>query len=111
MDALIHVVNAAGLSAFNPVERRMAPLSHDLAGIILPHDTYGSHLDAFGKTIDSELEEKNFYTAASVLSEVWSKTIINDHQVDCKPMPVITNWRRHITSPFEKNALEPQDEI
>ena len=30
--------------AFNPVVRRMSPLSHDLAGIILPHDTFGSHL-------------------------------------------------------------------
>ena len=39
LDVLIHGVNAAGLSAFNPVERRMAPLSHDLSGIILPHDT------------------------------------------------------------------------
>ena len=38
LDALLRGVNAAGLSAFNPVERRMAPLSHDLAGIILPHD-------------------------------------------------------------------------
>ena len=32
-DVLLCGVNAAGLSAFNPVERRMAPLSHDLAGI------------------------------------------------------------------------------
>ena len=38
LDALLHSVNAAGLSAFNPVERRIAPLSHDFAGIILPHD-------------------------------------------------------------------------
>ena len=38
LDALIHGVNAAGLSAFNHVECRMAPLSHDLTGIILPHD-------------------------------------------------------------------------
>ena len=46
LDALVHGVNAAGLSAFNPVERRMAPLSHDLAGIILPHDHYGNHLNS-----------------------------------------------------------------
>ena len=38
----------------------MAPLSHDLAGIILPHDTFGDHLDGSGNTIDQELEEKNF---------------------------------------------------
>ena len=43
LNALLHGVNAAGLSAFNPVERRMAPLSHDLAGIILPRDSFGNH--------------------------------------------------------------------
>ena len=74
LDVLIHVVNAAGLSAFNPAERRMSPLSHDLAGIILPHDTFGSHLDVQGKTIDVELEQKNFLAAQEVLAEVWSKT-------------------------------------
>ena len=42
---LLHGVNAAGLSAFNPVEQRMAPLSHELAGFVLPHNVYGNHLD------------------------------------------------------------------
>ena len=36
LDVLLHAVNAAGLSAFNAVERRMSPLSHDLAGVLLP---------------------------------------------------------------------------
>lgn len=36
LDALIYGVNA-WLSAFNPVERRMAPFFHDLSGFILPH--------------------------------------------------------------------------
>ena len=67
-------------------ERRMAPLSHDLAGVILPHDMFGTHLDGSGKTIDNKLEEKNFYGAAEVLSDVWSKTVIDKHNVDCKPM-------------------------
>ena len=69
MDALIHGVNAAGLSAFNPVERRMAPLSRDLAGIILPHDHFGNHLNNDGTTAGVELEKENFYKAAEVLSE------------------------------------------
>ena len=60
LDVLLHGVNAAGLSVFNPVERRMAPLSHDFAGIILPHDSYGNLLDESGKTIDVELEKKFF---------------------------------------------------
>ena len=33
LDALIY----GGLSAFNPVERRMAPFFHDFSGFILPH--------------------------------------------------------------------------
>ena len=62
----------------------MAPLSHDIAGVVLPHETFGSHLDASGKTIDKQLEEQNFYAAADVLSEIWSNTVIDDHKVDCK---------------------------
>ena len=77
LDALIHATNAAGLSAFNPCERRMAPLSHDLAGLILDPFTYGSHLDDSKNTIDTALEIQNFYAASEVLSEVWSKTVIN----------------------------------
>ena len=62
----------------------MAPLSHDLAGIILPHDTFGDHLDGNGNTIDQELEEKNFYAAADALSEIWSRTVIDKHPVYCE---------------------------
>ena len=39
LDILLHGINAAGLLTFNPVERRMAPLSHDLTAIILKHDS------------------------------------------------------------------------
>ena len=84
LDVLIHGVNAAGLSAFNPVERRMAPLSHDVCGIILPHNSFGDHLDRSGKTIDVELEKKNFQKAAEILSEIWSNTVIDGYEVDCK---------------------------
>ena len=85
---MLHGVNAAGLSAFNPVERRMAPLSHDLAGIILPHDHFGNHLDSSGKTINQELEEINFQKAAEIVSEVWEKTVIDGYPVDCRAVPV-----------------------
>ena len=60
-DVLIHVTNASGLSAFNPVEHRMAPFSHDLTGILIPWDHFGSHLDASGNTVDTDLEVKNFH--------------------------------------------------
>lgn len=45
LDAIFIATNAPGRSAFNRVERRMAPLSRDLAGLVLPHDHFGSHLD------------------------------------------------------------------
>jgi len=63
LDAFVHGVNAAGLSAFNPVERRMASLLHDLAGIILPHNSFGNHLDSSGNTIDGDLEKKELFFA------------------------------------------------
>ena len=44
LNALLHGINTSGLSAFNPVERRMAPLLHDISGIILPHDYFVNHL-------------------------------------------------------------------
>jgi len=36
------------------------------------HDRYGSHLDSSGKTVDEELELKNFAEAGKVLAEIWS---------------------------------------
>jgi len=37
--------NAPGRSVFNRVERRLVYLSRALAGLILPHDYFGNHLD------------------------------------------------------------------
>jgi hypothetical protein len=48
----------------------MAPLSKELAGLILPHDQFGNHLNSAGKTIDKPLEKRNFSAAGKVLSEV-----------------------------------------
>jgi hypothetical protein len=56
----------------------MAPLSHDLAGLILPHAHFGSHLNSQGETIDDELEKRNFAHAGKILAEVWSGTIIDE---------------------------------
>ena len=87
LDVLLHAVNAADLSAFSAVERQMSPLSHDLAGVILPHD-----LDSSGKTIDEDLEKKkNFFKAAEVLSDIWSNNVIDGHPVDSKLFPLTKN--------------------
>ena len=60
MDVLITFTHAPGNAAVNFVERLMAPLSNDLAGVVLPHEHYGSHLDSSGRTIDKVLELRNF---------------------------------------------------
>ena len=72
LDALIHGVNTAGLSAFNPLERRMAPLSHNLAGIILPHNHFGDHIDSSAKTIKKDLEKNKIkFLTKSHLHFIW----------------------------------------
>ena len=60
VDGIFIFSNAAEFSAYNKVERRIAPLSKDTAVIILPFDKFGSHLDSSNRTIDIELEKKNF---------------------------------------------------
>jgi len=84
LDALFIATNAPGRSAFNRVERRMAPLSKELAGVILPYDSFGSHLDNQGRTTDQELELKNFQKAGETLAEIWSDLIIDKHPVTAK---------------------------
>lgn len=61
-DALFVATNAPGHSAYNPIERRMVPLSHDFFSLILPYDYYGDHLNAGGKTVDISLEKTKFST-------------------------------------------------
>ncbi|XP_055543780.1 uncharacterized protein LOC129729295 [Wyeomyia smithii] len=68
--------NAPGRSAYNRVERRMAPLSRELSGVVLP---FRSHLDAHGRTIDEDLEIENFKFAG--LAEIWSELTIDNYPV------------------------------
>ena len=81
LDFIWCATNAAGLSAYHFVERRMAPLSHALSGVVLPHDSFGGHLNSSGETIDPELEKKNFKKAAEVLCEIWNNVTIDGHDV------------------------------
>jgi hypothetical protein len=91
LDAIFIVTHAPGQSAYNQVERRMAPLSRDLSGIILPHDTYGSHLSDSGKTVDPVLELKNFQKAGESLADVWSTMVIDKYPVEAKYVLVQDN--------------------
>ena len=88
LDALLHGISTSSLSGFNPVERQITPLSHDILGIILLHDYFGNHLDTNGKTKDIELEKRNFFKAAEVLAEIWSNMVIEGHKVEAKVLLV-----------------------
>ncbi|XP_015116810.1 uncharacterized protein LOC107040985 [Diachasma alloeum] len=81
LDTLYIATNAPGRSAYNRVERRMAPLSRQLAGLILPHDAYGNHLNGSGKTIDVDLEQKNFAKAGETLALLWSELVVDGYEV------------------------------
>ena len=84
-DAIFIATNAPGRSAFNRVERRMAPLSKELSGVILPREHYGSHLDSQSRTIDKKKELENFGFAGQTLAEIWSSVnIVN--------FPTIANY-------------------
>lgn len=81
LDAIFLFTNAPGRSAFNRVERRMAPLSRELSGVILPHDTFRTHLDNQGRTVDSTLEKQNFQKAGEVLTQIWNSVVIDGKAV------------------------------
>ncbi|CAF4111571.1 unnamed protein product [Rotaria sordida] len=55
----------------------MAPLSHDLAGLILPHYYFGSHLNESGVTVHVDLEKLNFRKAGQILAERWNQSVID----------------------------------
>ena len=73
----------------------MASLSKDTAGIILPFDKFGNHLDAANKNIGINVEIKNFETTGKILAVIWSEWIIDNH-------PVAASY----TSPPEKEHDE-----
>lgn len=81
LDDLFIACNAPGQSAFNRVERRMAPLSTKLAGFILLHEHYGNRFLNSGKTIDFEKEQEHFACAGQTLAEIWSNILIDKQPV------------------------------
>jgi hypothetical protein len=82
--------NALGRSAFNRVERIMAPLSRELSGVILPHDQYGNHLNNAGFLIDGDLEKK----ISSLLVKLWLRS---------GRMSQLTNFLWLLNLLFQKN--------
>lgn len=107
LDALFIATNAPHRSAYNRVERRMAPLSHAISGLVLPHDFYGTHLNDKNETVDTELELKNFQKAGETLASIWSETVIDQYPTVARFVsesnqytPIIKDaswWHKHIT--------------
>ncbi|GBC47991.2 uncharacterized protein LOC106141435 [Rhizophagus irregularis DAOM 181602=DAOM 197198] len=94
IDYLSVRTHAPGQSAYNPVERSMATLSQKLAGITLPIDKYGSHLNSQGKVVDSELAMKNMRYAGETLCTLWERDPIFGR-------PVTTQYIDQKSLPFD----------
>ena len=71
------MTHVPGLSACNDIEKRLAPLSKPLAGLVIPHDSCGSYLNPSGETIDFEPEKKNFKVAGKILSQIWRELVLD----------------------------------
>lgn len=78
LDALFICTNAPGRSCYNRVERRMAPLSRDLCGLVLPHDQCGNHLNSQNETI--ELEKKIWLKLAKFWQKCGTRTLLTTIQ-------------------------------
>ncbi|CAF2913796.1 unnamed protein product [Rotaria sp. Silwood2] len=81
LDALFIITQAPGQTVNNVVERRLAALSQDLTGLVLPHDYFGTHLNVSGLTVDAEVEKENFKATGEVLAEIWSMDMIDRNPV------------------------------
>ena len=103
LDYLSVRTHAPGQSAYNPVERSMATLSRKLAGITLPINKYGSHLNSQGQVIDPELAMKNFCYAGEALCTLWKRDPIFGKAI-------ITQYTDQKNSPFADITFSEYDE-
>ena len=81
LDAPLISTHARGLYGYNQAERIMAPLSKVLSGILLPHETFGTHLDSSRKTINTNLEKLNFKAVGEILAKVWEEIVLGKFPV------------------------------
>ena len=82
LDYLTVQTHAPGQSAYNPVERSMASLSAKLAGITLPVNKFGSHLNSQGIVVDEELARQNFEYSGKKLCDIWKRDDIHGKPVN-----------------------------
>jgi hypothetical protein len=108
LDALIIFNQAPGQTLYNTVERRLSPMVQDLAGLILPYDHFGTHLNDVGLTEHAELEKENFKLTGDVLAEVWSMNVLDEHSVVAeyiKPSPMIDEQLKMVDSTLALDGI------
>lgn len=71
-------------SAYTHVERKMALLSHELAGLLLPHEHYGPHLNFHSWNIEAHLENKHLKYEGKTLAEIWYSLKIDGYAVNAE---------------------------
>ncbi|CAF2717357.1 unnamed protein product [Rotaria sp. Silwood2] len=114
LDALIIINQASGQALSNVVERRLSPMAQDLAGLILPHDHFGTHLNDAGLTQHAELEKENFKLTGDVLAEVWSLNVLDEYPVVAEyinPSPMIDEQLQMADSVLALNSIIDQVSI
>ena len=52
-----------------------------MAGLVIQHDSCGSHLNPTGETVDPKLEKKNFKVAGKILSQIWRELVLDGKSV------------------------------
>ena len=109
LDFLSVRAHAPGQSKYNPVERGMTTLSGKLAGITLPIDHFGTHLNSQGKVIDPELAARNYRYSGEALCEIWRRDLIFGKKVDACYIDVLMNPFEHIQ--FEGTEKEKVEEL
>ena len=109
LDFLSVRTHAPDQSKYNSVKRDMATLSGKLAGITLPIDHFGIHLNLQGKVIDLELATQNFRYSGEVLYEIWSHDLIFRKKVDACYINVLMNPFEHIQ--FKGTEREKIEEL
>ena len=48
---------------------------------MLPHETFGTHLDSSRKTIDTNLENRNFKATVEISAKVWEEIVLDNFLV------------------------------
>ncbi|CAG8782214.1 20886_t:CDS:2, partial [Gigaspora margarita] len=85
----------------------IATLSGKLAGVILPIDYFGTHLNTQGKVNNQELALKNFRFAGEALYDIWCHDLVFGKCVNAQYVEEFTNpYTSCCGPPYTKEAID-----